>query len=66
MTDLEAIRKAHYIYARDPALSPLPDDPQWCAYCDRPWPCHTRIVLDALDRAKAIRCEDWEITLVST
>ena len=53
MTDLDAIRARHVLYARDPTIKRTEDDPAWCAACEDPWPCDTAQVLAALDAARA-------------
>jgi len=49
VSDIDTIRERHVMYSADPTIMRTDDDPQWCADCDVPWPCDTRVVLDALD-----------------
>ena len=51
MTDIDTIREQHRPW---PDKSPRPEDMrQFCSApgCTQSWPCDTRVVLDALDRA---------------
>ena len=61
MSDLEAIRGRHVLYAADPSITRTDDDPAWCAVCQDPWPCDAAVLLAALDELAAQLKLDWEL-----
>jgi hypothetical protein len=43
-----AIKERHRPYTRDTNAVPGWDDPRWCDYCARPWPCDAARLLLSL------------------
>jgi uncharacterized membrane protein YccC len=39
MSDIDAIRARHVLYAANFNIAHTDDDPHWCAGCASPWPC---------------------------